>query len=81
MSNRIHMAVLATNAEGSADFYQTFVEATDLQYHEGQHDDMASARAEDEGYSAPMIAFDPNDAASSMLRDILAFMEGDTDDV
>ncbi|MEX3816200.1 hypothetical protein AB3X96_39250 [Paraburkholderia sp. BR13439] len=41
MTNCIRMAVLATNAEGSLDLYLTFVEATDLQYSEGQHYDMA----------------------------------------
>lgn len=81
MTNRIRMAVLATNTEGAPDLYPTFVEATDLQYSEGQHYDMAIARAEDEGYRAPMIAFGPNDAASGMLRVVVAFMEGDTDEV
>ncbi|MGF6479476.1 hypothetical protein [Paraburkholderia sp. JPY419] len=41
MANRIRMTVLATNAEGSPDLYLTFVEATDLQYNEGQHYHMA----------------------------------------
>jgi hypothetical protein len=81
MTNRIRMAVLATNAEGSPDLYLTFVEATDLQYNEGQHHDMALARAEDEGYRAPMTAFDQNDAAAGMLRLATEFMEGDTDEV
>ncbi|AIP30573.1 hypothetical protein DR64_267 [Paraburkholderia xenovorans LB400] len=81
MNNRVRMAVLATNAEGSPDLYLTFVEATDLQYNEGQHYDIALARAEDEGYRAPMIAFDPNDAAAGMLRLAAEFMEGDTDEV
>lgn len=75
------MAVLATNAEGSPDLYLTFVEATDLQYNEGHHYDMALARAEDEGYRAPMIAFDQNDAAADVLRHAAEFMEGDTDAV
>lgn len=81
MTNRIDMAVLAANSEGAPDLYLTFVEATDLQYNEGQHYDMAIARAEDEGYRAPMIAFDPNDAASRMLRDAVSFMDGDTGEV
>lgn len=80
MTNRIHMVVLATNAEGSPDLYATFVEANDLQYNEGQHYDMALARAEDEGYRAPMIAFDQNDAAASMLRYVAEVMEGRTDE-
>jgi hypothetical protein len=37
MTNRIRIAVLATNAEGSPDLYLTFVAATDLQCNEGQH--------------------------------------------
>ncbi|MBN3809881.1 hypothetical protein [Paraburkholderia sp. Ac-20347] len=81
MTNRIDMAVLAANSEGAPDLYLTFVEATDLQYNEGQHYDMAIARAEEEGYRAPMIAFDPNDAASRMLRDAVSFMDGDTGEV
>ena len=81
MTNRIRMAVVGTNANGAPDLYLTFVEATDLQYNEGQHYDMAIARAEDEGYRAPMIAFDQNDAASRMLRDAIAFMEGTVDEV
>ncbi|KAH0445350.1 hypothetical protein KCU90_g390, partial [Aureobasidium melanogenum] len=81
MTNRIRMAVLATNAEGSPDLYLTFVEATDLQYNEGRHYDIARARAEDEGYRAPMIAFDQNDAAADLLRHAAEFMEGDTDEV
>lgn len=81
MTNRLRMTALATNAEGAPGFYLTFVEATDLQYNEGQHYDMAIARAEDEGYRAPMIAFDQNDAASRMLRDAIAFMEGTVDEV
>ncbi|WP_175824498.1 hypothetical protein [Burkholderia cepacia] len=81
MTDRIRMAVLATNAEGSPDLYLIFVEATDLQYNEGQHYDMALARAEDEGYRAPMIAFDQNDAAADLLRRAAEFMEGDTDEV
>ena len=81
MTNRIRMAVLATNAEGSPDLYLTFVEATDLQYNEGQHYDMALARAEDEGYRAPMIAFDQSDSAADVLRHAVDFMEGDADDV
>ncbi|PZR44937.1 hypothetical protein [Paraburkholderia fungorum] len=81
MTNRIRMAVVGTNANGTPDLYLTFVEATDLQYNEGQHYDMAIARAEDEGYRAPMIAFDQNDAASRMLRDAIAFMEGTVDEV
>jgi hypothetical protein len=81
MTNRIHMAVIATNTGGAPDLYLTFVEATALQYGEGQHYDMAIARAEDEGYRAPMIAFDPNDAASRMLRDAVTFLEGDADEV
>lgn len=48
MTTRIRLTVLATNAEGLPDLYLTFVEATDLQYNEGQHYDMALARAEDE---------------------------------
>ncbi|CAG4896045.1 hypothetical protein [Paraburkholderia saeva] len=81
MTNRIRLTVLATNAEGSPDLYLTFVEATDLQYNEGQHYDMALARAEDEGYRPPMIAFDQNDAAAGMLRHATAFMESETDEV
>ena len=81
MTNRIRMAVVGTNANGEPDLYLTFVEATDLQYNEGQHYDVAIARAEDEGYRAPMIAFDQNDAASRMLRDAVAFMEGTVDEV
>lgn len=81
MTNRIRMAVIATNTEGAPDLYLTFVEATNLQYNEGQHYDTAIACAEDEGYRAPMIAFDPNDAASRLLRDAVAFTEGDTDEV
>ncbi|MFM0433714.1 hypothetical protein PQQ75_32230 [Paraburkholderia aspalathi] len=81
MTNRIRMAVLATNAEGSPDLYLTFVEATDLQYNEGQHYDMAVARAEDEGYRSPMIAFDQNDSAADMLRHAAEFVEGETDEV
>lgn len=77
MTNRIRMAVLATNAEGSPDLYLAFVEATDLQYNEGRHYVMALARAEDEGYRAPMIAFDQNVAAADMLRHAAEFMEGD----
>ena len=80
MTNRIRMTVLATNAEGSPDLYLTFVEATDLQYNEGQHYDMALARVVDEGYRASMIAFDQNDAAG-MLRHAAEFMEGETDEV
>ncbi|WP_175772303.1 hypothetical protein [Paraburkholderia phenazinium] len=76
MTDRIRIAVLATNAEGSPDLYLTFVEATDLQY-----SDMALPRAEDEGYRAPMIAFDRSDAATEVLRHAAEFMEGDTDDV
>ena len=49
MINRFRMTALATNAEGSPDLYLIFVEATDLQYNEGQHYDMALARAEDKG--------------------------------
>ena len=81
MTNRIRMAVLATNAEDSPDLYLTFVEATDLQYNEGQHYVMALARAEDECYRATMIAFDQNDAAAGVLRHAAGFMEGDTDEV
>ena len=81
MTNRIRMTVLATNAEGSPDLYLTFVEATDLQYNEGRHYDMALARAEDEGYRSPMIAFDQNDAAAGMLRHATEFMEDETDEV
>jgi hypothetical protein len=81
MTNRIRMTMLATNAEGSPDLYLTFVEATDLQYNEGQHYDMPLARAEDEGYRAPMIGFDRNDAAAGMLRHATALMEGETDGV
>lgn len=81
MTHRIRMAVVGTNANGTPDLYLMFVEATDLQYDEGQHYDMAIARAEDEGYRAPMIAFDQNDAASRMLRDAIAFMEGAVDEV
>ncbi|MBC8733420.1 hypothetical protein OKW38_001538 [Paraburkholderia sp. MM5496-R1] len=81
MTNRIRMAVLTINAEGSPDLSLTFVEATDLQYNEGKHYDMALARAEDEGYRAPMIAFDQNDAAADVLRHAAEFMEGDTDEV
>ena len=55
----IRMAVLATNAEGSPDLYLTFVKATNLQYNEGQHCDMALARAEDEGYRAPIDCLRP----------------------
>ncbi|MBC8745526.1 MULTISPECIES: hypothetical protein [Paraburkholderia] len=81
MTNRIRMAVLTINAEGSPDLSLTFVEATDLQYNEGKHYEMALARAEDEGYRAPMIAFDQNDAAADVLRHAAEFMEGDTDEV
>lgn len=81
MTDRIRIAVLATNAEGSPDLYLTFVEATDLQYNEGQHCGMALARAEDEGYRVPMIAFDQSDAATEVLRHAAEFIEGDTDDV
>jgi hypothetical protein len=81
MTNRIRMAVLATNAEGSPDLYLTFIEATDVQYNKGQHYDMALARAEDEGYRAPMIAFDQNGAAADVLRHAAEFMEGGTDKV
>lgn len=81
MFNRIRMAVVATNAEGSPDFYLTFVQVTNHQYQHGRHYDMAIVRAEDEGYRAPMIAFDRNDAASRMLRHVLAFMEGETGEV
>jgi hypothetical protein len=80
MTNRIRMTVLATNAEGSPDLYLTFVEATELQYNEGQHYDMALALGEDEGYRAPLIAFDQNDAAAGTLRDAAEFMESDTDE-
>jgi hypothetical protein len=81
MTNRIRMAVLATNAEDSPDLYLTFVDATDLQYNEGQHYDMALARAEDEDYRSPMIAFDQNDSAADMLRHAAEFVEGETDEV
>lgn len=81
MTNRIRMAVVGTNANGAPDLYLTFVEATDLQYNEGLHYDAAIDRAEDEGYRAPMIAFDQNDAASRTLRDAVAFMEGTVDEV
>ncbi|MGF6467004.1 hypothetical protein [Paraburkholderia youngii] len=81
MTNRIRMTLLATNAEGSPGLYLTFVEATDLQYDEGQHCDMTLARAEDEGYRAPMIAFDQNDMAANVLRHAADFMEGDTNDL
>jgi hypothetical protein len=81
MTNRIRMAVVATNGEGAPCLYLTFAEATDLQYNEGHHYDMALARAENEGYREPMIAFDQNDAASRVLCDAAAFMAGDIDDV
>ena|GEM_PF-2852392 len=81
MTSRIRMAVLATNTEGWPDLYLIFVEATDLQYNKGQHYDIALARAEDDGYRAPMIAFDQNDAAADVLRHADEFMEGDTDEV
>ncbi|MGF6963084.1 hypothetical protein OKW43_000089 [Paraburkholderia sp. WC7.3g] len=81
MTNRIRMAVLTINAEGSPDLSLTFVEPTDLQYNEGKHYDMALARAKDEGYRAPMIAFEQNDAAADVLRHAAEFMEGDTDEV
>ena len=80
MTTRIRMAVLTTNAEGSPDLYATFVEATDLRYNGGLHYSMALARAEDEGYRAPMIAFDQNDPAAIMLRYVTDFMEGHTDE-
>lgn len=78
MTSRIRMAVLATNAERAPDLYATFVEATDLQYNEGHHYDMALARAGDEDYRAPMIAFDQNDAAAIMLRYATDFTDGHT---
>ncbi len=37
MTNRIRVAVLATNAEGSPDLYLSFVEATDLEYGESSN--------------------------------------------
>ncbi|MFX1762189.1 hypothetical protein PWP93_06270 [Paraburkholderia sp. A1RI-2L] len=81
MTNRIRVAVLATNAEGFLDLYLSFVEATDLEYSESQQYDMALAQAEDGGYRVPMIAFDQNDAAADVLRHADEFMEGDTDEV
>lgn len=81
MTKRIRMAVLAADAEGPPDLYLTFIEAADLQYNEGQHYDMALARAEDEGYRAPTIVFDQHDAAAAVLRHAAEFMEGDTDTV
>jgi hypothetical protein len=80
MPRRIRMAVLATNAESSPAPYVTFVEATDLQYTEGQHYDVALARAKDEGHRTPTIAFDPNDVAAIMLRYVTDFMKGHTDE-
>lgn len=40
MTNRIRVVVLATNAGGSPDVYLSFVEATDLEYNEGQQYDI-----------------------------------------
>lgn len=81
MTNRIRVAVLATNAEGSLDLYRSFGEATDLEYSESHQYDIALAHAEDAGYRVPMIAFDQNDAAADVLRHAAEFMEGDTDEV
>ncbi|PLZ02443.1 hypothetical protein CY652_09960 [Burkholderia sp. WAC0059] len=75
MFNHIRMVVLATNAEGSPDFFLTFADVTDTQYMHGLHYDMALARAEDEGYERPMIAFDPNDAAARRLHEVVAYLD------
>ncbi|MFM0085056.1 hypothetical protein P0D72_40330 [Paraburkholderia sediminicola] len=80
MPRRIRMAVLAANAHGAPDFYLAFVAVTNEQYNIGDHYDLARAHAEVEGYQYPTIAFDQNDAAALALRQVHAFMNGETDE-
>lgn len=77
MSNKVNypkVIVLCTNSNGSPEFYTCTPEVTDEQLENGDHYDLAKESAENNGYEAPMIAFDAADEAAKQLGGILAWL-------
>ena len=60
------VAVVGSNAEGSPEIYITRVGCSAAQYANGEHYDLAKAKAEDQGIE-PDIAIDPRDAGWAAL--------------
>ncbi|MBU9200328.1 hypothetical protein KTD31_03040 [Burkholderia multivorans] len=71
---RKKVVVLATNANGEAEFYQTVVEVTEEEYDLGMHYDKAQVSAEAEGYEAPFKCFDQAEQAARQLPALAAWM-------
>jgi len=71
---RKKVVVLATNANGEAEFYRTTVEVTEDEYDLGMHYDKAQGIAEAEGYEAPFMCFDQAEQASKQLPELAAWM-------
>lgn len=71
---RKKVVVLATNANGEAEFYRVTVEVTENEYALGMHYDKAQEIAEADGYEAPFKCFDQAEQAAKQLHELAAWM-------
>lgn len=67
----VRVVVLAGDADGAPAFVLRTLNVTSDQYENGEHYDLAMAAAAEEGYEAPMAAFDEHDNAA-LHADVLA---------
>ncbi len=64
--NSIRCIVAATNANGEPDLYFVMVYATEEQINNGEHYEVACAKACEEGYDA-VLAYDERDTAGKAM--------------
>ncbi|HDR9103674.1 hypothetical protein [Paraburkholderia sp. A3RO-2L] len=71
---RKKVVVLATNANGEAEFFRITVEVTEEEYDRAGHFDKAQEAAEAEGYEAPLMCFDQAEPAAKQLQELAAWL-------
>lgn len=70
-----YVTVVCTSASGEPTLYMATVQVTEEQYQDGDHYDLAKEIAAENGYEAPMIAFDTRDEAAKQLAQVSEFMK------
>ncbi|NDC55274.1 MAG: hypothetical protein EBZ69_00305 [Alphaproteobacteria bacterium] len=64
----IKCVVACFNASGEPDFYFCKVDATEQNYNDGEHYEMAEEAAKRAGYEGPYVAFDENDGPAWLFE-------------
>ena len=64
----IKCVVACHNASGEPDFYFVKVECSQVQYDNGEHYELATYVARQQGYEAPMVVYDEKDGPQFLFE-------------